>query len=77
MTKSDLKIHVIMVLGLIGLFASMFGLLYMGNHMFSDYKPVYNCSIAEISPDFTNAMREECRRKMGEQFRKEHESTGR
>jgi len=74
MTKSDLKIHIIMVLALMFLGSACFGLIYLGNHMFPDYKPTYNCSIAEISPDFTPAMREECRRKMGEQFRKEHES---
>jgi hypothetical protein len=62
MTKSDLKIHIIMVLALMFLGSACFGLIYLGNTMFPDYRPTYNCSLAEISPDFTPAMREECRR---------------
>jgi len=39
----------------------MFGLVVLGNRMFDTGSKMYNCSIAEISPDFTPAMREECR----------------
>ena len=62
MTKSDIKIHIIMVVALLFLGSASFGLIYLGNNMFPDYKRTYNCSIAEISPDFTPAMREECRK---------------
>jgi hypothetical protein len=31
---------------------------------------VINCSIAEISPDFTNEMREACRQHMAKEFQK-------
>ena len=62
MTKSDIKIHIIMVFVLLFLGSACFGLIYLGNNMFPDYKPTYNCSIAEISPDFTPAMRDECRK---------------
>lgn len=42
---------------------TMMGLVYLGNRMFdSERGKIYNCSVAEISPDFTTAMREECRR---------------
>ena len=42
---------------------SMVGLIIFGNSLVDPKAPrVYNCSVAEISPDFTNAMREECRK---------------
>jgi hypothetical protein len=62
MTKSDIKIHIIMVFALLFLGSACFGLIYLGNNMFPESKHTYNCSIAEISPDFTPAMREECRK---------------
>lgn len=62
MTASDIKLHIIMVVALLFLGSACVGLVYLGNHMFPDYKPTYNCSIAEISPDFTPAMREKCRK---------------
>jgi hypothetical protein len=40
----------------------MFGLIVFGNNVAGSGQRIYNCSIAEISPDFTNAMREECRK---------------
>jgi hypothetical protein len=40
---------------------AMFALLY-GIHMWMPAQTMVNCSIAEISPDFTPAMREECRK---------------
>jgi hypothetical protein len=67
MTKSDLKIHVIMVVSLMFLFLAMSGLIYLGNTLAEGSKRVYNCSIAEISPDFTTAMREMCRKQRMEQ----------
>ena len=59
---TTLKEHLIMWPTLIVLAAAMFGLMY-GIHVHLGSGPkMYNCAIAEISPDFTTAMREECRR---------------
>jgi len=33
---------------------------------------VYNCSIAEISPDFPPEVREQCRKLYAEAYKKEH-----
>jgi hypothetical protein len=41
---------------------TMFGLVIFGNTIAGSGYRVYNCSIAEISPDFTPKMREECRK---------------
>lgn len=42
---------------------AMVGLIVFGNRLVDPTTPrMYNCSVAEISPDFTNAMREECRK---------------
>ena len=46
---------------LIVLGGSLFALLY-GVHLWIPAQTMYNCSIAEISPDFTPAMKEECRK---------------
>jgi hypothetical protein len=45
----------------------MFGLIVLGNTVAGSGQRMYNCSIAEISPDFTTAMREECRKLRREQ----------
>ena len=59
---TTLKEHLIMWPTLIVLAVAMFGLMY-GIHVHLGSGPkMYNCAIAEISPDFTTAMREECRR---------------
>jgi hypothetical protein len=50
------------VAGVIVVWMIMFGLLILGNQMFAPREVVINCSIAEISPDFTPEMREACRR---------------
>jgi hypothetical protein len=50
------------VLGVIAVWTVMFSLLVFGNRMFAPREIVINCSIAEISPDFTPEMREACRR---------------
>jgi hypothetical protein len=41
---------------------TMLGLVIFGNTIAGSGHRVYNCSIAEISPDFTPKMREECRK---------------
>ena len=59
---SDAKVNLIIwpVLLLLGI--SMFGILYGINSMVDDMGPrMYDCALAEISPDFTPKMREECR----------------
>jgi hypothetical protein len=42
--------------------ACMFGLIYGIHVMMPNDQVVVNCSIAEISPDFTTEMREACRK---------------
>jgi len=51
---------------------ALFGLIWLGINIVQMYLPkggdyVYNCSVAEIHPDFTPAMRRACRK----QFKKE------
>jgi hypothetical protein len=61
-----LKEHLLMWPTLIALGAALFGLLY-GIHSYLPQEAVYDCRIAEISPDYTPAMREECRRLRSQQ----------
>lgn len=62
-----LKDHLIMWPILIVLGSALFGLLY-GIHSYLPKESVmYDCRIAEISPDFTPAMREECRKRLKQQ----------
>jgi hypothetical protein len=49
---------------LIVLGVAMFALLYGVNTQLGSGPAIYNCSIAEISPDYTPAMKEECRKKL-------------
>lgn len=61
MTKETLQIiglSLVMVL----IFCLMIGLIILGNTVASSGQRIYNCSVAEISPDFTPKMREECRK---------------
>ena len=63
---TTVKEHLIMWPTLIVLGACLFALLYGINTLVPNPK-TYNCSISEISPDFTTAMREECRKLRKEQ----------
>ncbi len=54
-------------LAFVAILISMFALIYFGNYIAGQGQRVYNCSIAEISPDFTPKMREECRKLRKEQ----------
>ena len=61
----------VMVLDVIIVIA-LFGLIWLGINivqklLLNDRDHVYNCSVAEIHPDFTPAMRQACRK----QFKKE------
>jgi hypothetical protein len=57
-----LKEHLLMWPTLIVLGLAMYGLIY-GIHVYlGDSQLMYNCSIAEISPDYTPAMKDECRK---------------
>ena len=47
---------------LILLSMAMFALLYGVSTQLSRGPAMYNCGIAEISPDFTPAMKDECRK---------------
>lgn len=58
---SRLKEHLIMWPTLILLGSALFGLLY-GIHSYLPKSGTYDCSIAEISPDYTPAMKDACRK---------------
>jgi hypothetical protein len=60
---NDRRTHTIMIAALIFLVASL-GALIWGINDAVGIDPVakYNCDIAEISPDYTPAMKQECRR---------------
>ena len=60
-----LKEHLIMWPLLIVLGTMLCGLLY-GIHSVLPKDAVYDCRIAEISPDYTPAMRDACRKKLKE-----------
>jgi len=56
-----------MVLALIFLITALAGLIWgINNAVGGDPVAKYNCSIAEISPDYTPAMKQECRQKQKE-----------
>jgi hypothetical protein len=59
---NNLKTYLIMwsLLALLG--GSLFGIIYGIHTVVGNDAPMYNCSIAEISPDFTPKMRDECRK---------------
>jgi hypothetical protein len=60
-----LKEHLIMWPVLIVLGAALVALLY-GIHNVLPAEAVYDCRIAEISPDYTPAMKQQCRQKQKE-----------
>jgi len=62
-----LKEHLLMWPALIILGGSLIALLYGINSALPESGAKYDCRIAEISPDFTPAMREECRKKLRSQ----------
>jgi len=59
------KTYIIMYIALTVLGVSLVSLLY-GIHSVLPREAMYDCRIAEISPDYTTAMREECRKKLKE-----------
>ena len=64
---SERRTHVIMWIALIALGSSLAGLIWgINNAVGVDPVAKYNCSIAEISPDYTPAMKQECRQKQKE-----------
>lgn len=58
---SRLKEHLLLWPTLTLLGAALFGLLY-GIHSYLPKETVYDCGIAEISPDYTPAMKDACRK---------------
>jgi len=62
---SERRTYVIMYIGLTVLGISLVSLLY-GIHSVLPREAIYDCRLAEISPDYTPAMREECRKKLKE-----------
>ena len=63
---TTLKEHLIMWPVIIVLGIMLFSLLY-GISTVLPQKAVYDCSIAEISPDYTPAMKQECRKLRSQQ----------
>lgn len=55
-----------LVLAVLG--ASLFSLLY-GIHSVLPKEAMYDCRLAEISPDYTPAMKQECRKKLKESLK--------
>jgi hypothetical protein len=62
---TTLKEHLLIWPALIVLGSLLISILY-GVHSVLPKKAIYDCRIAEISPDYTPAMREECRKKLKE-----------
>ena len=62
---NDQKTYIVMYVALTVLGVSLVSLLY-GIHSVLPKDTIYDCRIAEISPDYTPAMREECRKKLKE-----------
>jgi len=62
---SALKEHLIMWPTLIVLGTLLISILY-GIHSVLPKEAMYDCRIAEISPDYTPAMKQECRNKQKE-----------
>lgn len=61
MKKEQLQtVGISLIIALMGVAA--IGLIIIGNTIASHGQRVYNCSIVEISPDFTPKMRDECRK---------------
>ena len=69
--RATLQIIGLSLLGLV-VVCLMFVLVVFGNSIAGSGQRMYNCTIAEISPDFTPRMREECR-----QLRREYNDTSR
>jgi hypothetical protein len=65
---SDRRTHILMYLVLTVLGISLFSLLY-GIHSVLPREAMYDCRIAEISPDYTPAMKQECRKKLKESLK--------
>lgn len=64
---SERRTHAIMWVSLILLGGSLSALIWGINHAIGiDPVAKYNCDIAEISPDYTPAMKQECRKKLKE-----------
>ena len=59
--KENLKLFALILL-FFTVLCIMTGLIVLGNTIAGAGPRMYNCSIAEISPDFTPKMREECRK---------------
>jgi len=63
---NDRRTHMIMISALIFLAVSLGGLIWGINATLSESPIMYDCRIAEISPDFTPAMKTACREKLKE-----------
>jgi len=60
-------VHLLVTVGATLLLITMFAVVFSINSYLSiDHEARYDCRIAEISPDFGPAMKEECRKKLKE-----------
>jgi hypothetical protein len=62
-----LKEHLLMWPALIILGGALIALLYGINSVLPESEAKYDCRVTEISPEFTVAMQEECRKKLRSQ----------
>jgi len=60
------RTHMIMIAALVFLVASLVGLIWGINSTLNQSPIMYDCRLAEISPDFTPAMKTACREKLKE-----------
>lgn len=59
---SNTKTNILVTLALVLLGSMLFGLIYSINTLLAPTEVAYNCSIAEISPDYPLAVKEGCRK---------------
>lgn len=59
---SSAKTNILVMLALVLLGSMLFGLIYSINTLLKPTEVAYNCSIAEISPDYPVAVKEACRK---------------
>jgi len=63
---NDRRTHMIMAAALVFLVLSLGGLIWGINATLNQSPIMYDCRLSEISPDFTPAMKQQCRNKLKE-----------
>ena len=67
--RENLKTNLLVTLALVLLGGSLFALLYGIHNLTKGTVGVYDCSIAEISPDYPIEVKEQCRKLRAENFK--------